>query len=632
MKKIKIKRTEGQINKERKSKMRAIISAYIDELKENGSVASDSLKKYGFTYDQIRYYFKNMEGLLNAAKKARPKDFYRMEKKRLEEEEKEKEQLEKQEDREEKIHHIMETYANIIENKGYVSMNDMIDEGYTKDTITYYFGSLTRLESSAREHFPESFFDIDVSEVIGSYENLNKFNDFIHNKKRFILTTGVTGCKADYAGVESIKNYCKRKDAASLILVASDPAHNMFAPDAEYGTIDEALCDDDNFAIVPCNTDLNSNLSISTIKLSAKHIDPATSMKRIASKNGTFIFASPKQRLAPVAVSNTKMPHFVMTTGAITRPDYTSSNYMSDRTAFIAKHDHVMGGLIIEIVDDTFYHFRQFQLSEDGSFVDLGIRYHPDGSIEEERPEAFILGDWHCGVTDPNAKAAWEEVITSLKVKRVITHDIFDGMSINHHERNNTAQRAKIAIAGQHNLNSEINMLVRDIDYLSSICDELVIVKSNHDEFLDRYLASGYYVKDPENHRYALELAIALIDGHDPLAYAVDEIGLSEPNKVRWLDRDEDFKIAGVQLGAHGDLGANGARGSLKNIEAAYSNSITGHSHSPEILRNSWQVGTSSYLKLNYNRGPSSWLHTSCLLYKDGTRQLINSLNGKWRM
>jgi hypothetical protein len=177
-----------------------------------------------------------------------------------------------------------------------------------------------------------------------------------------------------------------------------------------------------------------------------------------------------------------------------------------------------------------------------------------------------------------------------------------------------------------------MQMLADDIDYLCELCDELVIVKSNHDEFLDRYLASGYYVKDPENHRYALDLAAAAMDGHDPLRFAIENIGIKYPDRVRWLDRDEDYKIAGIQLGAHGDLGANGARGNIKNTEAAYTESITGHSHSPEILRGAWQVGTSSFLKLNYNRGPSSWLHTSCLLYADGSRQLINSLKGKWRL
>ena len=90
--------------------------------------------------------------------------------------------------------------------------------------------------------------------------------------------------------------------------------------------------------------------------------------------------------------------------------------------------------------------------------------------------------------------------------------------------------------------------------------------------------------------------------------------------------------MANVELGAHGDKGANGARGSLHAMENAYGNSVSGHSHSPEILRGAWQVGTCSYLKLEYNQGPSSWLHSSCLLYPNGARQLINVIGGQWRL
>jgi hypothetical protein len=161
--------------------------------------------------------------------------------------------------------------------------------------------------------------------------------------------------------------------------------------------------------------------------------------------------------------------------------------------------------------------------------------------------------------------------------------------------------------------------------------DEIVIVKSNHDEFLERYLQEGQYVKDPQNHRLSLMLSLKMLDGEDPLRCGVEMHGLKS-SKIRWLRRDEDFKVARIQLGAHGDLGANGAKGSLRSTEAAYGNSVSGHTHSSEILRGAWQVGTSSYLKLLYNRGPSSWMHTSCLVYPNGSRQLINSINGRWRL
>lgn len=553
--------------------------------------------------------------------------------KKLQEQERKKvEKLQEEQERKEKEIELIDTYAEIAKEKGYVSMNDMIDAGYSKDTVTYYFRNLARLNKAARETHPDSFFDVYLNELL-TPENLHKMQNAVKNHKRFFVTTAVTGCKANDEFVASIKNFCSKNNAHALILVASDPAHNKFAPGANYGTVDSQLANDPNISIVVSDIALNTNLCISTVKLSAKAIDPATSMGRIASKNGTFIFASPKQRLKAIPISNKKFPHYTMTTGAVTVADYSTDNYMSGRTAFIAEHDHVMGGLIIEIVDDDKYHFRQVQIDENGAFIDLGIQYHANGKIDRIAPEAFVLGDWHSGSTDPLAKGAWFEIAKLLNVQKFIMHDLFDADSINHHERENVISRARKVKKNKHDLKNEIQFLVGDLNELTDLVEEVVIVKSNHDEFLDRYLTSGYYVKDPQNHRYALDLAIVAMDGKDPLVHAVyAAVGLKKPNNIRWLDRDEDYKIAGIQLGAHGDLGANGSRGGIKSIETSYGLSVTGHAHTPEILRGAWQVGTTSLLKLGYNRGPSSWMHTSCLVYPNGSRQLINAINGDWRL
>lgn len=527
---------------------------------------------------------------------------------------------------------IIKTYARIAKKQDIVRMRDLVDAGFTADQIKHYFKSLARLNQIAREKYPDSFFDVYLANQL-TPDNTKRLQNVLKSYKKFIITTAVTGCRADPDMIAAIESYCEKNDAHALILVASDPAHNIFAPGANYGTIDTRLLGSDHMTLVVSDVMLNTNLFISTVKLSAKQVDPATSMGRIAAKKGTFIFASPKQRLKAVPVSNNKYPNFVMTTGAVTVPDYSTTNYMSGRTAFIAEADHVMGALVVEIESKKIYHFRQLQLDSDGNLTDLGVSYTPSGQTIDNKPAAFVLGDWHAGSTDPVAKQTWISVIKELGIKRVVLHDAFDGLSINHHERENVLQRAANVRDNKHDLRSEIEQLASDLEELTNLVDEVIIVKSNHDEFLTRYLQSGYYVKDPQNHRYSLELAIKAIDGEDPLKYAVESCGkLKNKDKVRWLDRDENYLIAGIQLGAHGDIGANGSRGGLRNIESAYNLSVTGHTHTPEILRGAWCVGTSSLLRLNYNRGPSSWMHTSCLVYENGCRQLINCIEGRWRV
>lgn len=521
---------------------------------------------------------------------------------------------------------IIKLYAKLNKDLGHApKMDDLVASGYTKDSIKHHFSSLSKLDEAARTAHPDSFFDVEIQDIY-TEKAIKEFRKQIKKHKRYVIATAVTGCPVDDGFYQSLKNYCTSTKSLLLIMVSSDPAH--VKTKGGYGTIDDKLSSE---AILLEDTQLNSNIFLSTIKLSAKHVDPTTGLDRIGQRDGTFVFASPKQRLNLVATSNEKLPHALMTTGAVTTSNYTTDMYMSERTAYIADADHVMGALIVEIVNDKEYHYRQVQAGVDGSFCDLGKRYH-SATIVAERPEALVLGDWHSGSTDKMVIKCTEEMMKQLKPKKAIIHDGFDGLSINHHEEHAKLSKAVRFMKGAPSLEEELTKLSQDLDWLSTMVDQVVMVKSNHDEFLSKhYLQKAKYADDPQNHYFSLDLAKAMMEGKDPLKFAVEKCGLKTKN-VRWLARDEDFKIAEVQLGAHGDKGPNGSRGSLQNIRKAYANSVTGHSHTPGILNGAFSVGTSSKLKLNYNEGPSSWLQTHCLVYSDGSRQLINMVGGKWKL
>lgn len=516
---------------------------------------------------------------------------------------------------------IVKKYISLSKkNKMHPTRSLMKRSGVSRDQIRHHFGSLTELRKIAKLVDPSSFEGV-IDEEIFTPKHLSRIKKEVRDKKTFFITTVVTGCKVNINFLKNIDIFCKKNNAVPLFLLSSDPAAT-----ANGWPVDPVL---KGRYIVVEDISLNSNIFISTIKLSAKHIDPITSLGRIGQREGSFVYASPKQRLKMVPTSNSKIPHAIMTTGAVTNPDYHTTRYMSERTAYIATADHVMGGIIVEIVDNKHYHFRQVQAEKTGSFIDLGD-YYQNGKFTKIKAEAFIMGDYHAGETDPTAESAWLEVLNLVGAKNLVFHDIFNGASISHHDQHKKIVRAKRAIANENSLDKEIKQVV-DVLNLYSPYGKCIITKSNHDEFLNRYLQEGRYLDDAENHLTALELAAAMVKGNDPLRFAVEKSGLNDPNNIVWLNRDQDFKIARIELGAHGDKGSNGSRGNLRSMENAYGNSVSGHSHSPEILRGAWQVGTSSFLKLDYNSGPSSWLHTSCLVYPNGSRQLINSIDGKWR-
>jgi hypothetical protein len=370
------------------------------------------------------------------------------------------------------------------------------------------------------------------------------------------------------------------------------------------------------------------------MKIPPKSAAPTDKLKRIGQRDGSLIAASPKQFLQFVAVGNERLAHAVMSTGAITLPNYSSKSGVSS-TDYIANHDHVLGAVIVEIVDDSSYHFRQIQSDAKGVFYSVGVRYSPNGH-KSVAPAAMLWGDLHSGEVDENAKRANFEMMEETKVPKIYVGDGFGGISINHHEEHDRLKKAILASQNKTSLADEIKEFCREINDITSKphVKEVEIVDSNHHDFLSKYyLPEGKYMDEPQNYFLAHELVLAMGKGWNPLQYACEKIiGLKHPKKVKWLKIDEDSSIGGVQMGAHGHRGANGSKGSKRTLEEAYGDAMHGHTHSPYIFRGIFCVGTTSILRPGFNTGPSGWVHCSGNVYENGMRELLNSFNGNWRL
>lgn len=513
---------------------------------------------------------------------------------------------------------IIQKYADLYKKDKNVTLEQMSKAGVGEKPIRRVFGSFSGLKDAIRGLKPEIFNDISLDKLkdLFSPSELKQYN-------KFIVTTAITGCDVDPNFYASIKKYCTLNKAKLLILTASDPVAKVEP------TIDKVLSKE---YVVFQDTRLNSNLYLSTIKLSAKQMDPITNLERLGQRSTSFIYASPKQRMKTVPIGNEKLPHILYSTGAITKPNYKTDKYLSQRTATIAEDDHLIGALVVEIENKEVFHVRQIQADKDGFFIDFGYKYTPKGK-SKIAAEAIVFGDWHSGETDPAVINCYKAICKELSPKMGVIHDLFSGICINHHELNNIILRARRAEKEQLSLKQELINVGKDLTLLQKMVKKLVIVKSNHDEFLNRYLEEGWYTKDPINHRLCLQIALKMLDGLDPLKEGIEIVNGKKYNNIKWLKRNEDYKIAKVQLGQHGDAGSNGAKGSVKSMENSYGSCITGHKHSPEILRNVYVVGTSTHLKLEYNqKGSSSWVQSFVVLYGNGNRQLINIINGKYKI
>jgi hypothetical protein len=247
----------------------------------------------------------------------------------------------------------------------------------------------------------------------------------------------------------------------------------------------------------------------------------------------------------------------------------------------------------------------------------------------------LIMGDYHAGQHDPMAVKAWSELSDYVKSDEVLFHDLFNGLSVDHHSQHKIVTLARRSKEGRLLLSKELEITGQELDYWASKkhIKKLTVVKSNHDEFLDRWAQEARFSRDAFNFEAGCHIAAAMVSGQDALEVGLKLYGkIKKWDKLNFLFRDQDYKVADIECGAHGDKGPNGSRGTKANLENSYGRCVIGHSHTPGILRGVWQVGTTSLFNLDYNVGPSSWMHTSCLVYPNGQRQLINSIQGHWRL
>ena len=374
---------------------------------------------------------------------------------------------------------------------------------------------------------------------------------------------------------------------------------------------------------------LNENIYISDMVVPPQNVDPASGRERFVQTGQSQVYAHSKQRFKVVPSSNNKLPKIMATTGTITHPNYNETNHRGDA----ARRDHTYGAIIVEVIDNTYYNLRNIRAQKDGKFVDMGIKFDGNSKPLQLKVEALILGDIHVGDTDILSRKANYEMIEIFQPKRLFIHDFVNGHSVNPYERENLMTRAASYYKGRLSLEEELKECYKELCSIVKVMGkgEVNIVASNHDFFVDRYIERGDFIKEPWNTKLTLKLADAIIEGKNPAEMGIRMMG-GIPSNVNFLKIDDDYKVWGWQLGSHGHKGISGARGSIRSREISHGKSITGHTHTPEILRNTIIVGTSTKLNLDYTKGSgSSWMAANALVYEGGFVQLIPIINGKWK-
>ncbi len=462
-----------------------------------------------------------------------------------------------------------------------------------------------------------------ICAVGGSYVNEIELDKSLHNRNDVYMEKNAKG-RLERQREREIQRREAWKEEKSYALDHRRPFNRPYPyhffwdeiPETDYSPADERL---------------NTNSRIFATRTPSQNKNPLTGKAVFTKKYGgnSIIIPGTKQHLEPVAIGQAgKFPRLMITTGAITKPNYNTTN---DR-GFLADEAHEYGFCVVDILDDKLYLPRLVPAQDNGTFIDLGWKYSNGKEPKKVKAHVLILGDAHASEIDPLTDKANDEMITYFDPQFIHIHDVFNSSCINLHEINDEIIETNKVEKGIDSLEEELILTGNYLSGKSKLANRgsIIVNYSNHDDMLYRWLAQGKYIIDKKNRRLAHKILGRYQKGDSILETSLKVVGKSF-KKVRFLRIGEDAIYYGYQCGIHGHTGKNGARGNLKTWMQDM-NIIIGHVHQLEIKQGSASVGTSSKIPLDYQLGNlSTAMAGNAVIYGRKLMQVIPIIQGKWK-
>ena len=462
-------------------------------------------------------------------------------------------------------------------------------------------------------------------------------------KKVYVVTSAQNATPIHEKFFKSILTYCEERDAELKVIPyryrnpTSIWTNNSEANDYWDQRISPYLFDK--------KLQLNENLMLmGHYKIQPTAVKPLSGTDNLSGEKSA-IFAHSSVQLVTIPTPAQKIPKILATTGSVTQQNYTDS-----KTGHNGDFNHSFAAMVVEIDNEKFF-IRHIHADKDtGVFYDLNKKYTPTGVETIDEIPALITGDIHAAFHDPDVEKATytnpDSIVNHLNPKTWVIHDLEDFYARNHHHRGDHWLAFAKHHLGRNNVEESLQISADFVDKHSRPDMTNVVVKSNHDEALDRWLKETDFRSDPENARFFLYMQLNALENMqmtktgfstiDPFKFwcqnPYEQRGLSSVNNTVFLDRDESYTVNDIEMGFHGDQGANGSRGSINSFAKIGPKCVIGHSHTPGIFRGVYCVGVSAYLNLEYASGPSSWLHTHCIVYPDGHRTLLHIIGDRWKL
>lgn len=370
--------------------------------------------------------------------------------------------------------------------------------------------------------------------------------------------------------------------------------------------------------------------------------NPLSSMQVYTGRN-SMIYPHTKQEVEPIATVTRGKAKLNYTTGTC-----TLRNYIERKAGLLAEFYHTYGAVIVETDDSGHWYVRQLQSDNEGVIYDWDLKITPDGKITNyieagERPLALVCGDVHVANVDEDVRAAtWDDggLVDQLQPQHQFIHDVFDGYARSHHAMKHPYKMLVRYYEKKDSVEDEVRGVREFLTAISRDYTKTIVVNSNHDRHLMRWLEENDGRWDPVNAAYwsSLNNLVTQNIKHngfipDALALAVDVDGeFEDKNNCIFLGVGAGYVLGGIEFGMHGDVGKGGSRGSLAQFARMGRRSVTGHDHVGGLKGGAAKAGTNSRYDLEYNiDGMSSWTQTDVLVYPNGKLTLLTFYAGKFR-
>jgi hypothetical protein len=447
-----------------------------------------------------------------------------------------------------------------------------------------------------------------------------------------VVTCAQNNTKASPA-FKSLVRYCRDRNAKLHVIPLS---YKTATPATDNQT--ESRWWDEQFTPYRMQPDQSIEIAagkgvIMAKQIQATAVNPVQGYESIGGDRWVFL-GHPQIQMRVTPTAHDQMPKLVYTSGSM-----TVKNYREGTAGAKGEFHHSIGATVIEVVGQSM-HVRQLNADPKHRIFDVWGSWHPTKSEPLEDVAAIVTGDEHEQFYSPLVKAATYGIeagmVNFLKPKRIVRHDVLDFWSRNHHHEGDPIVNFVKHHMGQNSVERELDQCVLHLDSTSPYgmpwFEENVVVASNHPEALMKWLKRADIKNDPENalifHRLWFELYRAAkmtktgAETLDPFEWYVKQ---ESEHPHRFVGRDGELMIAGIDCSQHGDYGAHGARGSATSFAKAANKMVIAHSHTPAINKGVYQVGHGTE-GMNYATGHSGWLRTNAVIYSNGKRSLVHIL------